>query len=73
MMPPSGLWPGGGTRAYELIVFDLRTPGAMGRLVAEGAAWRGCAHIEILDSRHAVLVVHAGGAGGAYGAGRRAA
>jgi hypothetical protein len=55
------LRPGGG-EAYELVAFDLRHPGAMKRLVSEGAAWRGSAHIELLDPHHAVLVVRAGGA-----------
>lgn len=48
--------------AYCLISFDVRIPGAAKRLVSEGAAWRGQAHVELLDSHHAVLVVRAGGA-----------
>ncbi len=50
------------TSAYELVAFDLRVPGAVKRLISEGAAWRGHAHVEMLDPRHAVLVIRAGGA-----------
>lgn len=49
-------------RTCELIAFDIRMPGAAKRLVSEGAAWRGSAHVELLDPHHAVLVVRAGGA-----------
>lgn len=49
-------------RTCELIAFDLRMPGTTKRLVSESAAWRGSAHIELLDPHHAVLVVRAGGA-----------
>jgi hypothetical protein len=48
--------------AYELVAFDLRHPGSLKCLFSEGAAWRGSAHIELLDPHHAVLVVRAGGA-----------
>lgn len=56
--------------AYELVAFDLRVPGSMGRLISEGTAWRSHAHVELLDPCHAVLVIRACGA---YGAKRRAA
>lgn len=46
-------------RTCELIAFDIRVPGAAKRLVSEGAAWRGSAHVELLDPHHAVLVVRA--------------
>lgn len=49
-------------RACELVAFDTRFPDATKRLVSEGAAWRGSAHVELLDPHHAVLVVRAGGA-----------
>lgn len=58
--------------ACELVAFDVRVPGATKRLVSEGAAWRGQAHVELLDPHHAVLVVRAGGAARAPGK-RRAA
>lgn len=54
-----------------MISFDVRVPGALRRLISEGAAWRGYAHVELLDPHHAVLIVRAGGA--AYDAERRAA
>lgn len=69
MIPYSELQPERG-EAYELVAFDLRHPGAMKRLASEGAAWRGSAHIELLDPRHAILVVRAGGA--SVGEGRAA-
>lgn len=49
-------------RTCELIAFDIRIPGAMKRLISEGAAWRGSAHVELLDPHHAVLVARVGGA-----------
>ena len=61
MIPSAESRPGRG-EAYELVAFDLRHAGAMKRLVSEGAAWRGSAHIELLDPHHAVLIVCAGGA-----------
>lgn len=61
MIPSAELQPERG-EAYELVAFDLRHPGAMKRLVSEGAAWRGSAHIELLDPHHAVLIVRTGGA-----------
>lgn len=61
MISPAALRPGEGS-TYELVVFDIRIPGAAKRLVSEGAAWRGQAHVELLDPYHAVLVVRAGGA-----------
>ena len=61
-----------GWSAYGLVAFDVRVPGAMKRLVSEGAAWRGQAHVELLDPHHAILVVRAGGAARAP-EGRRAA
>jgi hypothetical protein len=61
MIPTAVLRPEDGS-AYELIAFDVRVPGAAKRLVSEGAAWRGQAHVELLDPHHAVLVVRAGGA-----------
>ncbi len=54
-------------RTCELIAFDIRVPGAAKRLVSEGAAWRGSAHVELLDPHHAVLVVRTGGAREAEG------
>lgn len=59
--------------ACELIAFDVRVPGAMKRLVSEGAAWRGQAHVELLDPHHAVLVVRPGGAASVDPGKRRAA
>jgi hypothetical protein len=59
--------------ACELIAFDVRVPGAMKRLVSEGAARRGQAHVELLDPHHAVLVVRPGGAARADPGKRRAA
>lgn len=49
---------------YELVAFDVRVPGAVKLLISVGAAWRGRAHVELLDPHHAilVLVVRAGGA-----------
>lgn len=61
MISPAALRPGDGS-TYELVAFDVRVPGAMKRLVSEGAAWRGQAHVELLDPHHAILVVRAGGA-----------
>ncbi|CAN5326409.1 hypothetical protein BH24ACT19_BH24ACT19_21360 [soil metagenome] len=61
MIPYPELRPGRG-EAYELVTFDLRHPGTVKRLVYEGAAWRGRAHVELLDPHHAILVVRAGGA-----------
>jgi hypothetical protein len=49
-------------RTCEPLAFDIRIPGATKRLVSEGAAWRGSAHVELLDPHHAVLVIRAGGA-----------
>jgi hypothetical protein len=63
MIPPAERRPEG-AGAYELVAFDLRVPGAMKRLISEGAAWRHHAHVEMLDPRHAILVVRAGGAWG---------
>ena len=48
--------------SYELIVFDLRAPGARRRLLSERAAWGRNAAVELLDPDHAVMIVHAGGA-----------
>ncbi len=60
-MPRTELF-SGGAGAYELVAFDLRVPGALWRLISEGSAWRGCAHVELLGPRHAILVIRAGGA-----------
>jgi hypothetical protein len=49
-------------RPYELIVFDIRAPGAVERLLSERAAWGEDAAVEQLDPDHAVLIVRAGGA-----------
>lgn len=68
---PEGLRPEEGD-AYELVAFDVRVPGATNRLVSEGAAWRGKAHVELLDPHHAILIVRAGGATHGFGE-RRAA
>ncbi len=70
MIPSEALWPEEGG-SYELISFDVRVPGALRRLISEGAAWRGYAHVELLDPHHAVLIVRTGGA--ARDAERRAA
>ena len=44
-------------RPYELVVFDIRAPGAVERLLSEDAA------VELLDADHAAMIVRAGGAG----------
>ncbi len=49
-------------RPYELVVFDVRTPGAVERLLSERAAWGEDAAVELLDPDHAALIVRAGGA-----------
>ncbi len=59
--------------ACELVAFDVRAPGAMKRLISEGAAWRGQAHVELLDPHHTVLVVRPGGAASGDREKRRAA
>lgn len=69
-MTGSKLFPGG-AGAYELVAFDLRVSGALWRLISEGSAWRRHAYVELLGSRHAILVIRAGGA--VRGSGRRAA
>lgn len=56
---------------YELVVFDVRVPGAAERLISERAAWREDAKIELLGPDHAALIVRAGGA--ARRTGRRTA
>jgi hypothetical protein len=58
-------------KPYELIVFDIRAPGTIERLLSEHAAWGEDAAVELLDPDHAVLIVRAGGA--ARIAGRRTA
>jgi hypothetical protein len=47
---------------YELVVFDVRAPGAIERLLSERAAWGEDAVVELLDPDHAALIVRAGGA-----------
>ena len=49
-------------RPYELVVFDVRVPGATERLVSERTAWREDATVEPLGADHAALIVRAGGA-----------
>lgn len=49
-------------RPYELVVFDVRVPGAVERLLSERVAWRGDATVELLGPDHAALIIHAGGA-----------
>ncbi len=51
-----------GDKPYELVLFDIRVPGTLERLLSERAAWREVARVELLDPDHAVLVVLAGGA-----------
>jgi hypothetical protein len=51
-----------GRGPYELVVFDVRTPGAVERLLSERAAWGEEAVVELLDPDHAALIVRAGGA-----------
>ena len=51
-----------GRGPYELVVFDVRTPGAVERLPSERAAWDEDAVVELLDPDHAALIVRAGGA-----------
>jgi hypothetical protein len=51
-----------GSSPYELVVFDVRSPGAVERLLSERAAWGKDAAVELLDPDHAVLIVRAGGA-----------
>jgi hypothetical protein len=50
------------SRPYELVVFDVRVPGTVERLLSERAAWGEDAAIELLDPDHAVLIVRAGSA-----------
>lgn len=49
-------------RPYELVVFDIRAPGVVERLLSERAAWGEDAAVELLDADHAALIVRAGGA-----------
>jgi hypothetical protein len=51
-----------GDGPYELVIFDLRAPGARRRLRSERAAWGENAAVELLDPDHAALIVRAGGA-----------
>ena len=51
-----------GKDPYELVVFDVRTPGAVERLLSERAAWGEDAVVELLDPDHVALIVRAGGA-----------
>lgn len=51
-----------GSRPYELVVFDVRAPGTVERLLSERAAWGEDAAVELLGPDHAVLIVRAGGA-----------
>lgn len=60
-----------GEDGYELVAFDVRFPDALCRLISEGAAWKGRAHVELLDAHHAILIVRPGGA--SVGFERRAA
>jgi hypothetical protein len=50
-------------RAYLLVIYDLRIPGAAGRLRRELVAWRGYAQVEPLDSDHVALILCPGLAG----------
>jgi hypothetical protein len=50
------------SRPYELVVFDVRTPAAVERLLSECSAWGEDAAVELLGPHHAVLIVRAGGA-----------
>jgi hypothetical protein len=59
-MTSTALRPGSGP--YELVVFDVRAPGAVERLLSERAAWGEDAAVELLDHDHAALIVRAGGA-----------
>lgn len=49
-------------RPYEIVVFAIRAPGAVERLLSERAAWGEDAAVELLDADHAALIVRAGGA-----------
>ncbi len=51
-----------GSGPYELVVFDVRAPGGLERLLSERAAWGEDAAVELLDPDHAALIVRAGGA-----------
>ncbi len=51
-----------GSGTYELVVFDVRVPGAALRLLSERAAWGEDAAVELLNRDHAALIVRAGGA-----------
>jgi hypothetical protein len=62
MMPAAAVSRPEDWSACELVAFDVRVPGATRRLLSEGAAWRGCAHVELLDPHHAVLIIRPGGA-----------
>ena len=49
-------------RSYELVVFGIRAPGAIERLLSECSACGEDVAVELLGSHHAVLIVRAGGA-----------
>ena len=51
-----------GSGPYELVIFDIRAPGAVERLLSERTAWGEGAAVELLDPDHAALIVRAGGA-----------
>jgi hypothetical protein len=51
-----------GDGPYELVIFDLRAPGARRRLRSERTAWSEDAAVELLDPDHTVLIVFAGSA-----------
>jgi hypothetical protein len=59
-MTSTTLRPGSGP--YELVIFDVRVPSAVERLLSERAAWGEDADVELLDPNHAALIVRAGGA-----------
>jgi len=59
-MTSTTLRPGRGP--YELVIFDVRAPSAVERLLSLRAAWGEDAAVELLDPDHAALIVRAGGA-----------
>ena len=49
-------------RSYELVIYDIRFPGAAEQLHRERAVWQEQSEMEAIDKNHFVLIVYAGGA-----------
>jgi len=58
--PMQALYPD--RRSYELVIYDIRIPGAAERLHRERAVWQEQSEMEAIDKNHFVLIVYAGGA-----------